>query len=71
MVEIASDSTRPTAAKPARFTQRPATTVFVTATGLVIGARSWVNLAVFAAVGLVLSLAISTILERFLYISIG
>ncbi|MDD9740996.1 MAG: tripartite tricarboxylate transporter TctB family protein [Marinovum algicola] len=49
----------------------PATTVFVTATGLVIGARSWVNLAVFAAVGLVLSLAISTILERFLYISIG
>ena len=49
----------------------PATTVFVAATGLVIGARSWVNLAVFAAVGLVLSLAILTLLERFLYISIG
>ncbi|SIO10817.1 tripartite tricarboxylate transporter TctB family protein [Vannielia litorea] len=49
----------------------PATTLFVTATGLAIGARSWVNLAVFAALGLVLSFAISTVLERFLYISIG
>ncbi|MGR3793738.1 tripartite tricarboxylate transporter TctB family protein [Vannielia sp. SX4] len=49
----------------------PATTAFVTVTGMVIGARSWVNLAVFAALGLVLSLAISTVLERFLYISIG
>ncbi|WP_424928926.1 tripartite tricarboxylate transporter TctB family protein [Amaricoccus tamworthensis] len=49
----------------------PATMVFVTTTGLVIGARSWVNLFVFAALGLVLSLAISTVLERFLYISIG
>ncbi len=49
----------------------PATTVFVTATGLAIGARNWVNLAVFAALGLVLSFAISTVLERFLYISIG
>ncbi|WP_424988867.1 tripartite tricarboxylate transporter TctB family protein [Microbulbifer sp. S227A] len=49
----------------------PATTVFVVAVGLSIGARSWLNCAVFAGVGLVLSLAISTILSRFLYITIG
>ncbi|KUF10798.1 tripartite tricarboxylate transporter TctB family protein [Pseudoponticoccus marisrubri] len=49
----------------------PATTVFVTLTGLAIGARTWINALVFAGLGLVLSLAISLILERFLYISIG
>lgn len=49
----------------------PATTVFVTVAGLSIGARSWRNLAVFAGLGLVLSLAISTILSHFLYITIG
>ncbi|WP_323768567.1 tripartite tricarboxylate transporter TctB family protein [Marinovum sp.] len=49
----------------------PVTTVFVIATGLAIGARTWANVAVFAGVGLGLSLAISTILERFLYITIG
>jgi putative tricarboxylic transport membrane protein len=49
----------------------PATTLFVTATGLAIGARTWRNLAVFAGLGLALSLGISTILTRFLYITIG
>ncbi|MEP3332220.1 tripartite tricarboxylate transporter TctB family protein [Sedimentitalea sp.] len=49
----------------------PATTVFVVVVGLSIGARTWLNCAVFAVLGLVLSLAISTILSRFLYITIG
>lgn len=49
----------------------PVTTVFVTIVGLSIGARTWLNAAIFAGLGLVLSLAISTILSRFLYITIG
>ncbi|WP_226781445.1 tripartite tricarboxylate transporter TctB family protein [Oceaniglobus trochenteri] len=48
-----------------------ATTVFVVVVGLSIGARNWRNLLVFAGLGLVLSLAISTILSRFLFITIG
>lgn len=49
----------------------PAATVFVTAVGLSIGARTLRNIVIFAGLGLVLSLAISTILSRFLYITIG
>lgn len=49
----------------------PATTVFVAVVGLSIGARSWINLVIFTSIGLVLALAISNILSRFLYITIG
>lgn len=49
----------------------PATTVFVTVVGLSIGAKTLLNAAIFAGLGLVLSLVISTILSRFLYITIG
>lgn len=49
----------------------PATTVFVTIVGLSIGARTFLNAGIFAGLGLVLSFAISTILSRFLYITIG
>lgn len=49
----------------------PATTVFVAAAGLAIGARSWANLGIFLALGLGLSFGISTILTRYLYITIG
>ncbi|HCY04297.1 MAG TPA: hypothetical protein DHU16_02510 [Gammaproteobacteria bacterium] len=47
------------------------TPFFVTATGLAIGTRSWRNLVAFAILGLLLALAISTVLERFLYVRIG
>ena len=49
----------------------PATTAFVLAVGLSIGARTPRNIAVFLALGLILSVAISTIFSRFLYITIG
>jgi putative tricarboxylic transport membrane protein len=49
----------------------PVTTVFVAVVGLSIGARTWLNAVIFAGLGLGLSLAISTILSRFLYITIG
>ncbi|GAB4240769.1 MAG: hypothetical protein Tsb0032_44070 [Kiloniellaceae bacterium] len=49
----------------------PATTLFVAAVGLSTGRRSWLNLGVFLALGLVLSLAISTILSRYLFITIN
>lgn len=49
----------------------PATVIFVAAVGLSIGQRNWRNAALFTALGLGLALAISTIFERFLYISIG
>lgn len=48
-----------------------ATPFFVTATGLVVGARTWRNLISFAVLGLLLALLISTVLERFLYVRIG
>ena len=48
-----------------------ATPFFVTATGVAIGARTWRNLVAFAILGLLLALAISTVLERFLYVRIG
>ncbi|MEV8467285.1 tripartite tricarboxylate transporter TctB family protein [Fluviibacterium sp. DFM31] len=48
-----------------------ATPLFVTATGLSIGARSWRNLAAFAVLGLILAGGISVVLERFLYVRIG
>lgn len=49
----------------------PATTVFVVVVGLSIGARTFRNAGIFAALGLTLSVLISTILSHFLYITIG
>lgn len=49
----------------------PATTVFVAIIGLSIGAKTLRNAAIFIGLGLVLSVTISTILSRFLYITIG
>ena len=49
----------------------PATTVFVMVVGLSIGTRTLQNVGIFAVLGLVLSFSISTILSRFLYITIG
>lgn len=48
-----------------------ATPVFVVATGLSMGARTWTNLAAFAALGLALAFGISLVLERLLYVRIG
>lgn len=48
-----------------------ATPVFVAATGLAIGARTWTNLAAFAALGLALAFGISLVLEKLLYVRIG
>lgn len=49
----------------------PATVAFVCAVGLSIGERTWRNALTFTALGFLLALAISIVLERFLYISIG
>lgn len=48
-----------------------ATPVFVAATGIAIGARTWTNLAIFATLGLALAFAISLVLEKLLYVRIG
>lgn len=48
-----------------------ATPLFVVATGLSIGGRTWINLVAFAALGLVLAFGISLVLEQLLYIRIG
>ena len=48
-----------------------ATPAFVAATGLAIGARTWTNLAAFAALGLALAFCISLVLEKLLYVRIG
>ena len=48
-----------------------ATPVFVAATGLAIGARTWSNLAAFATLGLALAFSISLVLEKLLYVRIG
>ena len=47
------------------------TPLFVIAVGLSIGARSWINVAAFSALGLVLAFGISFVLEYLLYIRIG
>ena len=49
----------------------PVTAVFVTVVGLSIGALTLRNTMIFAGLGLILSLTISAILGRFLYITIG
>lgn len=49
----------------------PATTIFVMVVGLSIGAKTLQNAGIFAVLGLALSFSISTILSRFLYITIG
>ena len=48
-----------------------ATPLFVTATGLSIGGRSWINLVAFAALGLALAFGISLVLEQLLFVRIG
>lgn len=48
-----------------------ATPVFVAATGLAIGARTWRNLAIFLILGACLAGMISLVLERFLFVRIG